>query len=152
MQVVWLKEVVAGDTLSFPADAERFRDDLTAIVKRLKSTFANLRLVYVSSRSYGGYALRNGSQEPWAYEGGFAYKWMIADWAKGPTPGAPWVAWGPYLWANGSTPRSDGLTWELGDFQSDDQMHPNAAGQAKVAGLLSSFFKTDPTARVWYLK
>jgi len=151
VQVIWLKEVVAGDTLPFPWDAERFRDALTAIVKTLSDRFPNLRLVYVSSRIYGGYALRNGSQEPWAYEGGFAYKWMIQEWEQGPTPGDPWVAWGPYLWANGAAPRTDGLVWNPGDYREDDQMHPSPSGTAKVASLLSDFFRTDPTARTWYL-
>ncbi len=152
VQAIWLKEVVAGDTLPFPQDAERFRDTLIAIVKTLKTKFPNLHLIYVSSRTYGGYALRNGSQEPWAYEGAFAYKWMIENWEKGPTPGDPWVAWGPYLWANGSTPRSDGLTWNLSDFRTDDQMHPSPSGMQKVAQMLSNFFKTDPTAKSWYLR
>ncbi|RKN75860.1 SGNH/GDSL hydrolase family protein [Paenibacillus ginsengarvi] len=136
--------------MQFPEDAERFRDALTAIVQTLKSKNPNLHLLYVSSRTYGGYALRNGSQEPWAYEGGFAYKWMIEQWEEGQTPGDPWVAWGPYLWANGATPRSDGLAWELEDYIPSDQMHPNASSTAKVSAMLSQFFKTDPTARSWY--
>lgn len=152
VQVIWLKEVVAGDTLPFPQDAERFRDALIKIINTLKDAFPNLRLIYVSSRIYGGYALRNGSQEPWAYEGGLACKWMIEDWAKGPTPGNPWVAWGPYLWANGTQPRGDGLTWDLTDYVETDQMHPGPVATAKVASALSSFMKTDPTAKTWYLK
>jgi hypothetical protein len=152
VQVIWLKEVVAGDTLPFPQDAERFRDALTNIINTLRNKFPNLHIIYVSSRIYGGYALRNGSQEPWAYEGGFAYKWMIEDWEKGPTPGNPWVAWGPYLWANGITSRSDGLAWNLSDYREDDQMHPGSAATAKVASYLSDFFKTDSTAKSWYLK
>jgi hypothetical protein len=152
VQVVWLKEVVAGETLPFPQDAFKFRDALASIMKTLKNKFANLKIIYVSSRIYGGYSLRNGSQEPWAYQGGFAYKWMIADWKEGATPGAPWVAWGPYLWANGTTPRSDSLVWNLSDYVTTDHMHPGPTGTAKVASLLSSFFKTDPTARTWYLK
>ncbi|TNJ62270.1 hypothetical protein FE784_31255 [Paenibacillus hemerocallicola] len=152
VQVIWLKEVVAGDTMQFPQDAERFRDALAKIVRTLKTKFPNLHILYVSSRIYGGYALRNGSQEPWAYEGGFAYKWMIEDWEKGPTPGDPWVAWGPYLWANGTTPRNDGLVWNLQDYVESDRMHPGPSGTSKVASLLSDFFKTDPTAKSWYLK
>lgn len=152
VQVIWLKEVVAGDIMPFPQDAERFRDALTKIINTLKAKFPNLHSVYVSSRIYGGYALRNGSQEPWAYEGGFAYKWMIENWEKGPNPGNPWVAWGPYLWANGTTPRSDGLTWNVNEYVETDQMHPGPAATAKVATMLSDFFKTDPTTKSWYLK
>jgi hypothetical protein len=152
VQAIWLKEVVAGETLPFPQDALKFRDALTAIVKTLKGKFPDLKTIYVSSRIYGRYSLRNGSQEPWAYQGGFAYKWMIEDWGKGPTPGAPWVAWGPYLWANGTSPRSDGLVWNLSDYVSTDQMHPGPSATAKVASMLSAFFKTDPTTKTWYLK
>ena len=114
VQVIWLKEVVAGDTLPFPQDAERFRDALIKVVDTLKDSFPNLRLIYVSSRIYGGYALRNGSQEPWAY--------------------------------------GDGLTWNLADYVETDQMHPGPLATAKVASALSSFMKTDPTAKTWYLK
>ena len=106
----------------------------------------------LAARCISWFTLRNGSQEPWAYEGGFACKWMIENWQIGPTPGDPWVGWGPYLWANGTAPRSDGLTWNLSDYREDDQMHLGSSGMAKVASLLSDFFKTDPTARGWYLR
>jgi hypothetical protein len=66
-------------------------------------------------------------------------------------PKAPWLAWGPYLWADGRKPRSDGLIWECTDFISDGT-HPSDAGRTKVAQLLLSFFKTDSTATIWFLK
>jgi hypothetical protein len=63
---------------------------------------------------------------------------------------APWVIWGPYLWADGMTARFDGLAWvapELGP----DGTHPSAQGQAKVANTLLSFLKTSPHLRCWFL-
>src|SRR5206468_1021451 len=61
----------------------------------------------------------------------------------------PWLAWGPYLWADGLTPRSDGLTWQCADLQSDGT-HPSSSGASKVAQMLLSFFQTDPVASRWY--
>lgn len=64
---------------------------------------------------------------------------------------APWMAWGPYLWADGMTPRSDGLTYACSDFNSSDGTHPAPGGaQNKVAQLLLDFFKSDSTAKPWF--
>ncbi len=52
VQAVWLKEAIARPTEQFPADAQRLRADLEAIVQILAQTFPNLRLVYVSSRTW----------------------------------------------------------------------------------------------------
>ncbi|MFL5620838.1 MAG: hypothetical protein ACJ79A_20850, partial [Gemmatimonadaceae bacterium] len=105
--------------------------------------------------------------EPFAYETGFAVKWLIQAQIRQMRNGgqivdaragdlnydsaAPWLAWGPDLWANGSKPRWDGLTWQPGDFKSDGT-HPSVeSGVPKVGGLLLDFFHTSPAARCWFL-
>jgi hypothetical protein len=60
----------------------------------------------------------------------------------------PWIAWGPYLWANGTTPRSDGLTWTPEDFQPNGKTL-SEQGAAKGAALLYQFLLHEPTA-AWF--
>jgi hypothetical protein len=69
----------------------------------------------------------------------------------GNNPSSAWLSWGPYLWANGITPRSDGLTWVISDYQSDGT-HPSISGRQKVAQMLLQFFSTDETTKPWFLK
>ena len=64
---------------------------------------------------------------------------------------APWVGWGPDLWADGVNPRSDGLFWSGGDFLSGDRLHLDPRGSEKASSLLLAFFKTSPQARCWFL-
>lgn len=68
----------------------------------------------------------------------------------GRAAGAPWLAWGPYLWADGLRPRGDGLVWACSDLEPDGT-HPSQAGRQKVADLLLAFVKSDPTARAWFV-
>jgi len=65
---------------------------------------------------------------------------------------APWVGWGPYLWANGLLARSDGLVWSCQDFQSDG-LHPQrTTGSEKDANMLMNFFKTTDVTAPWFLQ
>lgn len=67
-------------------------------------------------------------------------------------PAVPcWLAWGPYLWADGMRPRSDGLTWACSDLAADGT-HPSDDGRRKVADMLLGFMNADATAREWYLR
>jgi hypothetical protein len=65
-------------------------------------------------------------------------------------PRTPVVDWGVAMWANGTTPNGDGLSWVCDDFRADDGQHPAAAGVAKVADRLIDFVTTDPVARTWF--
>ena len=144
-----------GPVPCFPAGAKSLYDDMVVILQRLEATFPNLSIAYLSSRVYGGYANGGPSPDPFAYASNFAMKGLILDQITGTNPDVaeplvPWLAWGPYLWADGLTPRSDGLTWEVTDF-AQDGIHPAASGRAKVAGLLWDFFSTDATSTPWFL-
>jgi hypothetical protein len=158
--VAWVKEAIAHPTTGFPEYPEDLEGDQAAISEILHQRFPNLRLAYYSSRTYGGYATTDLNPEAYAYWSGFADKWLIEDQINDdpdlnydPTKGtvqAPWMSWGPYLWADGLAPRSDGLTWLCDDFR-DDGTHPSDLGASKVANMLLDFFKTDSTAREWFL-
>jgi len=76
---------------------------------------------------------------------------LNADPAKGDVK-APVGLWGPYLWADGTKGRpGDTLSYAPADFAADGT-HPSRSGQQKVAEQLLAFFKSDPTAKPWFLK
>ena len=150
VQAVWLKEAIANEDRAFPADAQGLRDNLRAIVGIVQQRYPNVQIVYLSSRTYAGYATTKLNPEPYAYQSGFAVKWLIEDRINGKV-GGPWLAWGPYLWTDGTKGRSDGLVWTCQDVQSDGT-HPSAIGQQKVADLLLNFFKADDTAKPWFAR
>jgi len=161
VQAAWIKEADANPRDPFPGHARTLQRELVAIVQHMRQRYPNLKVVYLSSRIYGGYARTPLNPEPFAYETGFAVKWLIEDQIRGdpalnfdPARGpakAPWLSWGPYLWANGTVKRADGLFYEEDDLGGDGT-HPSPRGCQKVARLLLEFFKSDTTARPWFLK
>jgi hypothetical protein len=159
VQVIWLKQAVhtPPDT-AFAASVTLFDTLFVKVLHILREKFPNLKLCYVSSRIYGGYATSTLNPEPHAYYTGWGVKNVIGrqiagDTAltyDGPNPRAPWLAWGPYLWADGTTTRSDSLVWICPtDFQSDGT-HPSSTGAPKVASMLVKFFTTDSTCIPWF--
>ena len=149
VQVVWLKEAIANENRPFPADAAALRDDLREIVVIMRDRFPNLRLVYLASRSYGGYATIPLNPEPFAFESGFAVKWLIEQDVATPAAEQPWLAWGPYFWTNGLLGRSDGFVWTCADVAADGT-HPSPTGSTKLAQQLLGFFEQSPTTKTWF--
>lgn len=163
----------------------------------LLTRYPNLKQMFLHSRIYGGYAnLINWplNPEPFAYEHGFAMKWIIQSqisetnlgtgffWPvgslnyKGPaTVVAPWVDWGAYLWANGTSnlcvhcPINDAISANLPwvqsyptnpppptcpagsecDFMQEDYTHPSACGRDKVSSQLIYAYCNSPYTR-WF--
>ncbi|MBI4470198.1 MAG: hypothetical protein HY650_12840 [Acidobacteria bacterium] len=160
VQIAWVKQANAGPRGVFPADERKLQAELATIAQILKTRFSNIKLAYYSSRIYGGYASTGLNPEPYAYQAGFSVKWLVEDQINGaaglnfdPVAGpvrAPWLAWGPYLWADGLQGRTDGLQWECEDFQPSDGTHPAESARQKVSSMLLNFFKSDPTARPWF--
>jgi hypothetical protein len=161
VQIAWIKQADAGPSSGFPKYAETLRDELRQIVQQMHRRFPNLKHVYLSGRTYGGYATTRHTPEPYAYESGLSVKWLIEEQLKGsktlnfdPKKGevtAPWLSWGPYLWANGKSKNADGLFYEPDDFGKDGT-HPSPSGRDKIAAQLLKFFKTDSTAKIWFLR
>lgn len=162
VQVVWMKqaEISPAQYGAFPAHARVLSDNMAAILRMLKSRFPNLRIAYLSSRIYAGYAGTPLNPEPYAYESAFSVRWLIEAQAAAdpnlnydPLKGevrVPLLLWGPYLWADGVQPReSDGLVWLREDL-GNDGTHPSTSGRRKVASMLLQFFLTDPTATPWF--
>lgn len=168
VQAVWIKETdPAPHEAGFPKYTQALESELTKIVQVLHGRFPNLKLAYLSSRTYGGWAMRPGggtagNSEPYSYESGYAVQWLIDRQLRGeaalnfdPTKGevkAPWLSWAAYLWTNGKTPRNDGVFFSLDDFQEKDHMHESFQGQEKVGKLLLRFFKTDSTTNPWFVR
>lgn len=143
------------------------------ILRAIRQQYPNLKQVFMSPRIYGGYANTAGqtlNPEPYAFEIGLSIKWLIGSqiteqrghggdgragnltYSVPPlrTDAAPWVAWGPYLWANGPNARNDGFPgWFARDLRGTSQAdgnivtnectHPSINGERKVGKLLLDF-------------
>ena len=162
VQVAWIKLANAGPDGDLHEHGKQLDQDTRTVLSNITSHFPNLRIVYLGSRIYGGYADGRLNPEPFAYEGAFVCRWLIQSQLKGdaelnydPDRGSvksPLLLWGPYLWADGMTPRkADKLVWERDDLVTDGT-HPSNSGRQKVAEQLLTFFKTDANTRTWYVK
>ena len=166
VQVVWVKCADPAPIVALPApnaDAYVFELIMGNVMRAIRQRYVNVKIAFLSSRIYAGYATINLNPEPFAYEEAFGVKWLIesqiAQMAGGNGNGlggdldyntsAPWLAWGPYLWADGLTPRSDGLTWQCADFEQDGT-HPSQSGEQKVGAMLLSFMATSPFTAPWF--
>ncbi len=168
VEVIWMLNANPRPNVALPAsDAEAYiyEREIGEIARAARKRYPNLKLMFISSRAYAGYAAVPLNPEPYAYEYGFSVKWTIQaqidetrngkidsiagdlDYKKGV---APWIAWGPYLWADGDVPRSDGLTWKATEFQQDGT-HPNKDGVNKIAHMLMDFFTSSPYTG-WFRK
>jgi hypothetical protein len=162
VQVVWIKLANKGPRGDLATHGGKLKSDTLKVIQNAHARFPNLRIAYLSSRIYGGYAANPLNPEPYAYESGFVVRWLIQDQIQGekelnhnPDQGeikAPVLLWGPYLWADGTKPRaSDKLVYTREDLAADGT-HPSQAGRDKIARVMLEFYKTDPLAKTWFLK
>jgi hypothetical protein len=177
VEAIWVYDADPGPTTSLPqskADAYRLEGYFGGIARAAQSRYPNLRMMFLTSREYAGYATTTLNPEPYAYESGFAVKWLIQaqisqirtghidpvagnlDYNRGV---APWMVWSAYAWADGPEPRSDGLVWCNGQFGSpcfgevdvgSDGTHPSIEGDQDLANLLMNYFLTSPYSP-WFL-
>lgn len=178
VQAVWLYNADPYPMVHLPspqADAFVLEGYLGGILRAARQRYPNLKIVFFSSREYGGYARGLLNPEPFAYESGFSVKWLIQaqinqirtgqidpiagnlDYNSGV---APWVVWAGYTWANGPHPRSDGFFWCAGQRQAPcngeidvqpDGTHPDFVGSNRLAMLQLTYFLTSPYAKNWFL-
>lgn len=164
VQAVWMKHARIAPAMhgEYPAHGDELAGHIIGSLNIAREKFPNLRVAYLSSRIYAGYAVTGLNPEPYAYESGLVVRRVIRDQIAGdaklnfdPAKGAvksPLLLWGPYLWADGLTPRkSDGLTWKREDLGPDGTHPSNPSGRDKVAKLLLEFMKSDPNARGWFV-
>ena len=166
VQIAWVKVANPGPTVSLPgldADAYLLLRQMGDIARATRQRYPNMRQIFFSSRTFGGYATTVLNPEPYAYESGLGVKWVIeAQIRQGNGSGpdaiagdlrygsAPWLAWGPYLWGGPSnTPLGD-ITWVRADF-GNDGTHPSASGAQKVGAALLAFFKNSAFTQCWFL-
>jgi hypothetical protein len=168
VEAAWIMQADISPTVSLPAksaDAYALETYLGNIVRTLKVRYPNLQFAFLSGREYAGYASSNLNPEPYSYESSFSVKWLIQaqidQMRRGgkvadPRAGdlnyqtvAPVLLWGPYLWANGFVPRSDGITWLPSDFNGKDFTHPGSSGMQKGAAMLLDFFLHSPYTK-WF--
>jgi hypothetical protein len=163
VQVLWIDlaqthEARYGD---FSSRIIHYANNLTHVINHAHALFPNAKLAFVISRIYGGYGPQGADPEPYAYENGFGVRQLIQsqiggnprlndDPAHGPVQ-SPVLLWGPYLWSDGATPSSTGMSWRRKDLLADG-VHPSLSGRAKAASQLVSFFTSNPFARPWFLR
>ena len=168
VQVILYKNALERPTQSLTAttvcnsqsrvEACHYEHEIGITARFIKRQYRNVQQMFLHSRIYAGYAPAGSlDPEPFAYEYGFATKWLIAaqiqqlrngtvDDTAGPLDyaSAPWLAWGPYFWASGRTPRNDGLTWVPQDFSLNDMTHPSPSAVGKVSSMMVSFYLNSP--------
>ena len=158
-QVAWMTFYVEGSLGGFQASTDSTAALLASAIRNARARLPNLRQLYLTPGIYAGYANNSGLTEPGSYWTGFAFRQVILSQVSGaslnfdPARGAvdaPWIDWGPYLWADGRVPRSDGLTWPCTAYTGNGNV-PSQSGRAQFADSLVAFMRSGTASATWYL-
>jgi hypothetical protein len=144
----------SGDTSTI--DACYVEQQAGAVIRLAKEKFPNLRLLYLYTRAYGGWAITPLSPEPNAYEYGFSAQFLVqaqinqadnggsADGVAGNLAYsvAPVVLFAPYQWASGATANSEGTVWPDLDtyFYTGDWTHYGTLGYTQSGSVMNNYF------------
>jgi hypothetical protein len=167
IQIAWLFNGSRADTIfDMPAYRDSIERKVQLALAAMLIEYPNLKLVYVGSPYYAGYAdptyeMYKSIHEPGSYRCAFGFKAAVEKQINGDPlykysdPGkiVPYITWGPYLWTDGIKPRNyDSLYWDCeADFRADGGgFHLNGEGKDKLAELLNDFFKTDTLSEIFY--
>ena len=166
VQVVWIKQA-EKNSKPFPDKAHALVENLKLITNKIVAQYPNVKIIFLSSRTRAHRVDSSLSPEPQAYEYGFSLKWLVEQYVNGeyvpsvfganpPETHDVFLSWGPYLWIDGTNPRSDGRVWPVVRLSSDC-IHPSGtnaagdeAGTRAVSQMLYGFFTTDPMATPWF--
>lgn len=163
VQVVWFQEDnLRNRDNDFELRVNQLTKEFTYMVRFCKERYPNLKLFYVSGRHTTEFMpadAKDKHREPKAYLNGWVCKQLIENQIngdpqlayKGQNAAAPIILWGPYFWTQGAKPRSDGYA-VTPDLFSNDGVHPNEKGIARIAGDLVNFWQTDPVSQLWFLE
>ena len=117
--------------------------DLRSIVRTMRIRYPSLRLIYLSSRTYGGYAITGLNPEPAAYDSGYAVRGVI-QYPHGRQAQGAVARLGPVsLDRRPARGRSDGLIWSCDDVE-EDGTHPSKTGVQKVVNQLINVLQDRP--------
>jgi hypothetical protein len=123
---------------SLASQIRAYRNDLARIVARARSSFPNLKLVYIMPCHYAGYAGPGKAvREPFGYQEEFGIRQFIL----GQGAYSPVAVWGPYVFADTMVP-----------YYYYDGVHFTTLGREKMASLTWDFFKSDPAINGWLWK
>ena len=81
VQVLFVKHARIGPARfgEYPKHAEELKGHVAASLQIARQKFPNLRVAYLTSRIYAGYAVTGLNPEPYAYESGLAVRSLIGE-------------------------------------------------------------------------
>lgn len=77
LEAAWLLQANPGPYRPFPEEAKELEGNIVDTLHVIHDRFPNLKITYLSSRTYGGYATSPLNPEPFAYDSGFAVQWVV---------------------------------------------------------------------------
>lgn len=166
IQAVWVMAPSFDDTVtSTTAYIDSIASAYVQLARAIKTELPNVQLLFISGMPYGGYvdtlSFHAGAvSEPANYLMDFAIKEAISAQINGDTllqcygdsAVAPWMCWGPNLWADGETLRAyDNLRWICpDDFDAEeDGSILVGSGLSKISSRLFDYFTTSPLTTPW---
>ena len=141
VQIGWMYFNAKGLTEPpvFPDNALEMTESYVLFVNKAKEYFPNLKIMYMSSRHWGGYADTTLTEyyslaEPASYQNSWSVKWAVEAQInqtdtrlkyKGGVPPAPFLLWGPNYWCDANNPRAwDGKKYICSlSYNPDDGYH-----------------------------